>query len=119
MEYASIGNLSFKGNFVNPGIIDKAVKKYEYLMVYFYAPWCIRCNKFHPEYEEAATILKKENLFLAKVDATVEKQLDKRFKLKGFPVIKLFIRGKEIEYKKEDNGRSKLDEKKNEWTINY
>ncbi|MBQ3641318.1 hypothetical protein II906_05280 [bacterium] len=27
MEYASIGNLSFKGNFVNPGIIDKAVKK--------------------------------------------------------------------------------------------
>ena len=80
---------------------DKAIQKYEYLMVYFYAPWCIRCNKFHPEYEEAATILKKENLFLAKVDATVEKQLDKRFKLKGFPVIKLFIRGKEIEYKKE------------------
>ncbi len=80
---------------------DKAIQKYEYLMVFFYAPWCIRCNKFHPEYEEAATILKKENLFLAKVDATVEKQLDKRFKLKGFPIIKLFIRGKEIEYKKE------------------
>ena len=80
---------------------DKAIQKYEYIMAYFYAPWCIRCNKFHPEYEEAASILRKENLILAKVDATVEKQLDKRFQLKGFPVIKLFIKGKEIEYNKE------------------
>lgn len=80
---------------------DKAIEKYEYLMVYFYAPWCIRCNKFHPEYDKAASILKKENLFLAKVDATTEKKLDKRFELKGFPVVKLFIKGKEIDYNKE------------------
>ena len=80
---------------------DKAVEKYEYLLVYFYAPWCIRCNKFHPEYEKAASVLRKENLFLAKVDATVEKKLDKRFQLTGFPVVKLFIKGKEIEYNKE------------------
>ena len=80
---------------------DKAIEKYEFIMIYFYAPWCIRCNKFHPEYEKAASILRKENLILAKVDATVEKQLDKRFQLKGFPVIKLFIKGKEIEYNKE------------------
>ena len=80
---------------------DKAIQKYEYLMVYFYAPWCIRCNKFHPEYDEAASILRKENLFLAKVDATVEKELDKRFGLKGYPIIKLFIKGKEIDYDKE------------------
>ena len=80
---------------------DKAIEKYEYLLVYFYAPWCIRCNKFHPEYEKAASILIKENLFLAKVDATTEKKLDKRFELKGFPVLKLFIKGKEIEYNKE------------------
>ena len=79
---------------------DKAVEKYEYLLVYFYAPWCIRCNKFHPEYEKAAFVLRKENLFLAKVDATVEKKLDKRFQLTGFPVVKLFIKGKEIEYNK-------------------
>ena len=72
-------------------------------MVYFYAPWCIRCNKFHPEYEKAASILRQEYLYLAKVDATVEKQLDQRFQLRGFPIIKLFIRGKEIEYNKERN----------------
>ena len=64
---------------------DKAINKYEYLMVFFYAPWCIRCNKFHPEYEKAASILKSENLFLAKVDATVEKKLSKKFEITGFP----------------------------------
>ena len=82
---------------------DMAINQYEYLMVFFYAPWCIRCNKFHPEYEKAASILKSENLFLAKVDATVEKKLDKRFEITGFPVLKLFIRGKPIEYSGERN----------------
>ena len=52
---------------------DKAVEKYEYLLVLFYAPWCGHCKKFHPEYEKAAKTLRKENLFLSKVDATVEK----------------------------------------------
>ena len=79
---------------------DKAINKYEYLMVFFYAPWCIRCKNFHPEYEKAAKILRKENLFLAKVDATVEKNLDKRYKFTGYPGIKLFIKGKDIDYNK-------------------
>ena len=52
---------------------DKAVAKYDYLLVLFYAPWCGHCKKFHPEYEKAAKTLRKENLFLSKVDATVEK----------------------------------------------
>ena len=83
---------------------DKAIEKYEYLMVFFYAPWCIRCKNFHPEYVKAAKILRKENLYLAKVDATVEKNLDKRYGFTGFPVIKLYIKGKEIEYNKERKG---------------
>ena len=72
-------------------------------MLFFYAPWCIRCNKFHPEYDKAASILKNENLFLAKVDATVEKKLDKKFEITGFPVLKLFIKGKPVEYNGERN----------------
>ena len=50
---------------------DKAVAKYDYLLVLFYAPWCGHCKKFHPEYEKAAKTLRKENLYLSKVDATV------------------------------------------------
>ena len=77
---------------------DKAVEKYEYLLVLFYAPWCGHCKKFHPEYEKAATTLRKENLYLAKVDATVEKKLAEKFEIQGFPTVKLFIKGQPIEY---------------------
>ncbi len=77
---------------------DKAVEKYEYLLVLFYAPWCGHCKKFHPEYEKAATVLRKENLYLAKVDATVEKKLAERFEIQGFPTVKLLIKGQAIEY---------------------
>ena len=82
---------------------EKAINNYEYLLVFFYAPWCIRCNKFHPEYDRAASILKNENIYLAKVDATVEKKLYKKFELTGFPVLKLFIRGDHVEYTGERN----------------
>ena len=82
---------------------DKAINNFEYLMVFFYAPWCIRCNKFQPEYDKAASILKNENLFLSMVDATSEKKLAKKFGITGFPVLKLFIRGKPYEYSGERN----------------
>ena len=77
---------------------DKAVAKYDYLLVLFYAPWCGHCKKFHPEYEKAAKTLRKENLFLSKVDATVEKKLAEKFEIQGFPTVKLFIKGEAIEY---------------------
>ena len=77
---------------------DKAVKKYEYLLIFFYAPWCEHCKRFHPEYEKAATVLRKENLYLAKVDATVEKALTLKYLIQSFPKIQLFIKGEAIEY---------------------
>ena len=54
---------------------DKAIEKYEHILVMFYAPWCGHCKKFKPELEKAAAVLRKENLYVAKVDATVEKKL--------------------------------------------
>ena len=77
---------------------EKAVKQYDYLMVLFYAPWCGHCKKFHPEYEKAAATLRKENLYLAKVDATTEKKLAEKYNIEGFPTVKLLIKGEEIEY---------------------
>ena len=85
---------------------DKAIEKYEYLLVLFYAPWCGHCKKFHPEYEKAANVLRKENLYLAKVDATVEKILAQKFEIQGLPTVKLFIKGKPIEY---TGGRKESD----------
>jgi protein disulfide-isomerase A1 len=85
---------------------DEALKKYDNLMVLFYAPWCGHCKKFHPEYAKAAVTLKKENLILAKLDATVNKKMAEKYKIQGFPTTKLFIKGDAIEY---NGGRTEKD----------
>ena len=78
---------------------DKALEKYESMFVMFYAPWCGHCKKFKPELEKAAEILRKENLIVAKVDATEQKDLASRCKIKGYPTVKFFKKGAIIDYK--------------------
>ena len=77
-----------------------AVKKYDTLMVLFYAPWCEHCRNFLPEYTKAAEILKGENIILAKVDATINKKLSEKYNIKGFPTTILLIEDSIIEYKR-------------------
>lgn len=48
---------------------------------------------------KAATDLKPFNIPLAKVDATENSELAGRFKVNGYPTIKLFRAGKDFEYK--------------------
>ena len=77
---------------------DKAVEKYEYLLVLFKTPECEPCEKFYLEYEKAATVLRKENLYLAKVDASVENNLAEKFTIQEFPAVRLFIKEEIIYY---------------------
>lgn len=58
--------------------------------------WCGHCKKLEPEFEKAAGQLKGEGIALAKVDATEDgnKALAERFKVQGFPTLKIF-RGSE------------------------
>ena len=77
---------------------DKAIQKYEHILVMFYAPWCGHCKKFKPELEKAAKVLRGENLFVAKVDATVEKKLAQKFGVRGYPTVKFFKKGVPMEY---------------------
>mmetsp|Transcript_29128 Transcript_29128/g.67588 ORF Transcript_29128/g.67588 Transcript_29128/m.67588 type:complete len:471 (+) Transcript_29128:48-1460(+) len=77
---------------------DQHLKDNKYVLAEFYAPWCGHCKKLAPEYEKAAQTLKYAGVSLAKVDATEEKDLAKRYEVKGFPTLIWFESGKQMEY---------------------
>jgi len=74
---------------------DSHVKAHPKTLVKFYAPWCGHCKKIAPEFEKAAAQLKSKGVSLAKVDATVETELGKKYAIKGYPTLLWFIDGGE------------------------
>lgn len=71
------------------------IQKEEYVFVKFYAPWCGHCKKMAPDYHSLRAKFNVEgsNVKIAKVDSTVHKQFSEKFKIEGFPTLKLFING--------------------------
>eukprot|EP00826_Nyctotherus_ovalis_P039438 TRINITY_DN3795_c0_g1_i1.p1 TRINITY_DN3795_c0_g1~~TRINITY_DN3795_c0_g1_i1.p1 ORF type:complete len:489 (-),score=160.67 TRINITY_DN3795_c0_g1_i1:133-1599(-) len=78
----------------------EAIKNNQYVMVKFFAPWCGHCKEFAPEYEKAAKIFKEQgkSFVLADLDATENKETAEKYKIEGFPTVKLFINGTPIDY---------------------
>lgn len=56
---------------------------------------CGHCKRMKPEYEKAALMMKDNKLpgILAAVDATKEREIGTKFKVKGYPTVKFFSYG--------------------------
>merc|ERR1712106_1089765 len=78
---------------------DHYMRFKETVLIMFYAPWCGHCKSMKADYALAAKQLTEEGVshVLATVDATVESELGKRFEVRGYPTIKFFSKGEEVE----------------------
>ncbi|CEL93939.1 unnamed protein product [Vitrella brassicaformis CCMP3155] len=75
------------------------------VFVKFYAPWCGHCKRMAPAWEEvAATFKDEDDVVIAKVDSTVERELSDKYEVRGYPTLKFFPKGK-TESEPYDGGR--------------
>ncbi|KAJ8509212.1 hypothetical protein ONZ45_g8597 [Pleurotus djamor] len=72
---------------------DSIVKAESLILVKFFGtpkPWCIRCEDPILEYEEAATVLKNQDIKLAKVNCDQEVDLCQAKNIYKYPILRLF-----------------------------
>jgi len=79
---------------------NSAIAEHPLLLMEFYAPWCGHCKQLAPDFERAATVLERESIALAAVDATVEGNAEATIinNIQSYPTLIVFTEGKSAPY---------------------
>lgn len=81
----------------------------------FYAPWCSHCRKLAPTWKALAEFHKDNSeITIAKIDCTTEGKKCSEHNIRGFPSLKLFKDGREVD---RYEGTRSLDDLKNYLTL--
>jgi protein disulfide-isomerase-like protein len=75
----------------------KVIETGDPYFVQFMAPWCGHCLRMMATWNQAAVELKGKT-FIARVDCTVDPELKDKFRIRGFPTLKLFFNGRVMEF---------------------
>lgn len=86
---------------LNKYSFSNAKKEFKYLLVLFYDQESQTSIKFIPEFEKTASILKKENFVLAKLDKVKGEKVINHYNIKTFPTMILFKKNEKIIYEGE------------------
>lgn len=72
------------------------VDSHSLVLAEFFAPWCGHCKNLKPEYEKAATEIKEvsDDITLAKIDCTENREFCAEQEIQGFPTLYVFEDGK-------------------------
>lgn len=79
---------------------EETVNKYEFMLIEFYAPWCMHCQEFEPIYKQIAQKLKSQNsvMRLAKIDGTTNTKTADSMNIEGFPTLLLHYKDIYVEF---------------------
>ncbi|KNC79169.1 hypothetical protein SARC_08433 [Sphaeroforma arctica JP610] len=85
---------------LNDDNFDDFIDDHDIVLVAFTAAWCGHCKKLHPEWNEAAKYLAKENseAKLAWIDAAKNKEIADDYDITSYPTLKYFRHGIESDY---------------------
>ncbi len=80
---------------------EDAIKKYEIVIIDFWATWCGPCKSFAPVFEEIADKINADNtnILFAKCDTEKEQQLAAQFRIRSIPTIVAIKNGELAEVK--------------------
>lgn len=86
---------------INSANFADTISTQNLVMVLYHAPWNTVSQEFLNEYESIATSLQDVDMFVGKVDVSVEDQLYDTEGIHDLPVIKFYVGGEPIWYERE------------------